>query len=182
MPELHNEPLTFEKVWAMFQETRERQEETARQMKETYRKIGELGNRFGEIAEYMVAPGIMDKFNAIGFNFTRVSRNHEIKDPQTKKSLTEADIILENGDIVIVVEVKSKLQNEDVDDHLKRMNILRHLADSKGDSRKYCGAIAGVIVADATRNYALKAGFYVIEQSGDAMKLDIPEGFVPREW
>ena len=28
----------------------------------------------------------------------------------------------------------------------------------------------------------LEAGFYVIEQSGDTMRIDIPEGFVPKEW
>ena len=60
--------------------------------------------------------------------------------------------------------------------------ILRRIADSKRDSRKYRGAIAGAIVKDEAREYALKAGLYVLEQSGDTMKLDIPEGFVPREW
>jgi hypothetical protein len=29
---------------------------------------------------------------------------------------------------------------------------------------------------------ALEAGLYVIVQSGDTMKLKIPEGFQPREW
>jgi hypothetical protein len=32
------------------------------------------------------------------------------------------------------------------------------------------------------KRYALKSGFYVIEQSGDTVKIDIPEGFKPREW
>ena len=62
------------------------------------------------------------------------------------------------------------------------MEVLRRIADSRNDKRKYRGAIAGAILTDQTREYARKAGFYVIEQSGDTMKLDIPEGFVPREW
>ena len=32
------------------------------------------------------------------------------------------------------------------------------------------------------RDYAHKAGFYVIEQTGDSVKIVIPEGFKPREW
>jgi len=28
----------------------------------------------------------------------------------------------------------------------------------------------------------LEAGFYPLEQSGDTMKIDLPQGFVPREW
>jgi hypothetical protein len=62
------------------------------------------------------------------------------------------------------------------------MEFLRRNADSRGDSRKYRGAIAAAILTDQARGCALKAGFYVIEQSGDTMKLEIPEGFVPRDW
>jgi hypothetical protein len=29
---------------------------------------------------------------------------------------------------------------------------------------------------------AINSGFYVIERSGDTMKIDAPEGFKPREW
>ena len=204
MPELQTEGLNFEKVWASIQENdrkltekfdrvaadmrrmrdevSEQQKETDRIIKENARQIGKLGNRFGELAEHLVVPGIMDKFNALGFRFSRSSLDTEFKNPETGKSLAEVDIILENGDIVIAVEVKSKPGNQDVDDHLARMDVLRRIADRRGDSRKYRGAIAGAIVKDATRGYAQKAGLYVLEQSGDTMKLDIPEGFVAREW
>ena len=196
MSELQTEGMTFEKVWAMFQETdrkikenAEQQKETdrivkenARQQKETDRLIGKLSNSFGELAEHLVAPGIVDKFNAIGFHFSDISRDHEIKDPATGRSLAEVDIILENGDIVIAVEVKAKLKYQDVDKHLARMEVLRRRADRKKDLRKYRGAIAAAILTDETCSYAHKAGLYVLEQSGDTMKLDIPESFVPREW
>jgi hypothetical protein len=32
------------------------------------------------------------------------------------------------------------------------------------------------------KRYAVKSGFYIIEQSGDTVKIDTPEGFKPREW
>ena len=183
MSDLQNEPLSFEKVWAMFQETDRQMKETDRKMKETDRKIGKLGNRFGELAEHLVAPGIADKFKSLGFHFTHTSRDLEIEDLETRRTLAEVDILLENGDIVIAVEVKSQLRNEDVDDHVSRMEVLRRTTDSrKNDNRKYRGALATAILTSQTRDYARKAGFYVLEQSGDTMKLDIPEGFVPREW
>ena len=189
MPKVQTEDASFEKVWASLQEVSERQKETAlqikevsEQMKETDKKLGNLGNRFGELAEHLVAPGIVDKFNALGFRFSDISRDREIKDPETGKSLAEVDIILENGDIVIAVEVKSKLKNQDVDKHLTRMEVLRRRADRRGDRRKYRGAIASAILTDESRGYAHKAGLYVLQQSGDTMKLDIPKGFVPREW
>ena len=211
MSEAHNEPLTFEKVWAMFQETDRKMQETDRKMQETDRKmqetarqmqetdrqmketdrrmketdrlIGNLGNRFGELAEHLAAPGIVEKFNKLGFNFTDIApKGREYNDPKTRQNWAEVDIVLENSEIVIAIEVKAKLTKQDVDDHLDRMEILRNVADSKSDKRKHRGAIAGAIVTGEVRNYAHKSGFYVIEQSGDTMKLDLPEGFTPRDW
>ncbi|MDR2175642.1 MAG: DUF3782 domain-containing protein, partial [Synergistaceae bacterium] len=65
--------LTFEKVWAMFQESDRRMQklseetdrkiqEVARQMKATDERFGKLGHRFGELAEHLVAPNIIQKF------------------------------------------------------------------------------------------------------------------------
>ena len=207
MSDLQNEPLTFEKVWAALMENREQMKETDRQMKETDRRmqetdrlmketyqrmqetdrqikatdrqIGKLGNRFGDLVEHLVVPGIVDKFNMIGYQFTRHSERVKYHDPQTGKVLAEVDILLENGDVVIAVEVKSTLHTEDVNEHLERMEILRRL---RRDSRKYRGALAGAIITEGAIGYAQKSGFYVLEQTGDTMKLDVPPGFVPRDW
>jgi hypothetical protein len=32
------------------------------------------------------------------------------------------------------------------------------------------------------KEYALKKGFFVIKQSGDTMKIDVPKDFKPRAW
>jgi hypothetical protein len=196
------EVLTFEKVWAMFQETREqmketdrrfqetaqrmketdqRMKETDRRMKETDRQIGRLGNRFGELAEHLVAPGIKEKFNELNFTFDTVSQNMQISDA-SKHCIAEIDLLLENGDTVIAVEVKAKPVQKDVDDHIGRMEILRRRADTRHDTRKFQGAIAGAIMNDSVREYAHTMGFYVIEQTGDTVKITIPEGFIAREW
>jgi hypothetical protein len=37
-------------------------------------------------------------------------------------------------------------------------------------------------MTDEVRRYVFNAGFYVIEQTGDTVKIDIPQGFTPREW
>jgi hypothetical protein len=41
------------------------------------------------------------------------------------------------------------------------------------------GAIAGAIFDDEEREAAVKEGLYVIVQSGDTVKIDIPEDFKP---
>ena len=140
-----------------------------------------MGERFGELAEHLVAPSILEKFRALQFTFEQISQNVKITNAQGQR-LAEIDILLENGDTVIAVEVKAKPLQKDVDDHIHRMEVLRQRANGKGDTHKFQGAIAGAIMSDAVRNYAHKKGFYMIKQTGDTVKITIPEGFKPREW
>jgi hypothetical protein len=203
--ETNREPemgLTFEKVWAMFQETdRKIQEhwlqlketdrqmketaaqmkETDRQMKETDRKLGNLGGRFGELIEHLVAPNLLDKFNDLGFNFGRAGPNVVFKTPQGI-FIAEVDILLENGDTALAVEVKAKLTIPEVREHLNRMEKLRRYADEHGDKRRFLGAVAGAIISEGAKPFAIKNGFYVVQQTGDTVKIDVPEGFVPKKW
>jgi hypothetical protein len=114
--------LTFEKVWAMFQEsdrrmqesdrrmkilseeTDRRLQEVARQIKETDRQIGKLGNRFGKLAEHLVSPSIVQKFNALGFHFDDISELRQvIEDESSGQKIAEFDILLENGEAIIGV-------------------------------------------------------------------------------
>jgi len=163
------------------QELRLQMQETARQMKITDRKFGELSNRFGELAEHLVVPNIKEKFNALGFTFVQASENIRITDMEDN-CLAEIDILLENGSIVMVLEVKSKPAYKDVDEHIKRMEIIRRAADKRNDKRVFQGAIAGAIMSKELRNHIIKNGFYAIEQTGDTVKINIPEGFKARQW
>ena len=169
-------------------ETSERQKETDRQIKETAKqmkktdeKFGKLSNRFGELAEHLVVPNIKEKFNALGFTFVRASQNIEITD-LAGNCLAEVDILLENGSIVMVLEIKSKPSYDDVADHIKRMEIMRRDADARNDKRMLQGAVAGAIMTSEVRKHIQKNGFYAIEQTGDTVKINTPEGFKARQW
>jgi hypothetical protein len=159
---------------------KESQQEVAREMKENARKMGYLDNRFGELAEHLVAPNIKEKFNALGYDFDDISLDREIHDSDGKS--VEVDILLENETHSIAVEVKAKAKEKDINEHIERIEFLRRHKNRHRDSRKLLGAVASAIITDSVRNYALKAGFYVIEQTGDTVKIDNPPGFVPREW
>jgi hypothetical protein len=74
----------------------------------------------------------------------------------------------------MAVEVKTTLRNEDVDDHLLRMEKVRKYADIHGDRREFLGAVAATIVSQSSREYALKRGFFVIEPSGEDVKITKP--------
>jgi hypothetical protein len=171
--------LTFEKVWAAIQETDRQIKETSRELekraKRLDKQIGDLGNKFGAVVEHMMIPNIKEKFNALGYEFGKVSSNILI---ETKEdgTIAEVDIFLENGDCTLAVEVKSQPNAYDIDAHCERMEKLRIYSDKHNDKRKLYGALAGAIISDSARNYALKKGLYVIEQSGDTVTIIEPSG------
>jgi len=162
-------------------ETKELVETTFQRMKQADKQLGELTNRFGELAEHLVAPNILEKFNAHGFTFNRVYQNPDIIDTKGNR-IAEIDILLENGGTVMVVEVKAKPKQKDVEGHIQRMEVLRRDADERNDKRVYMGAIAGAIMPKELRHFIIKTGFYAIEQTGDTVMINIPEGFKPRKW
>ena len=181
--------ITFEQVWAGLMENREQLRENAEQQKKTDRlvkrlnkQMGGLHRRFGEMAEHLVAPGIAMRFNELGYHFDGVaSGGYKILD-EKGKSKTEVDILLENGECIIAVEVKATVNANDIEHHVKRLEILREHRLKKNDTRTIYGAVAGAIFGVVEKKATIDAGFYVLEQSGDTMRMDIPENFVPRMW
>ena len=150
-------------------------------VKETSRSIGGLNNSFGELAEHLVAPNIKEKFNALGYHFKGIAENQSIGKEQGQ-TIAEIDILLENSDYIVAVEVKSKPKNADIDNFVRRLEVLRKYKDEIHDNRKIRGAIAGAVFRDQVNNAVLKAGFYVIEQTGYTVKIDIPKNIKPKEW
>jgi hypothetical protein len=169
-----------------YREMKEAQKETERQMKESAqrldRQLGKLGNRFGEMVEYMVVPNLITKFHELGFVFEKAYRDTVIKN-KSNNIYAQIDITLENGDKVMIVEVKSKPVTTDITDHIERMEKVRAHADLHNDNRKYLGAVAGMVFNDNEKVFAMKNGFYVIEPSGETFTITEPKGdYSPREW
>ena len=176
----------LEKIARRQEETARRQKETDRQMKETDRRLskqfGDMGNRFGEVIEHMFAPGLQDKFQALGYKFDQVHRNSKIRNAVTKQRIAEIDVFLTDGKYDMAVEVKVNPNKKDVDEHVTRVKKIRTYYDSTNNDRKILGAIAGAVFDDTVRNYAIENGFYAVSQSGDTVSINVPEGFIPREW
>jgi hypothetical protein len=187
--------LTFEKVWALFQETDRKiketdrivqetalqMRETDRKMKETDRKISNLGSRIGDLVEHLIAPNILGKFKELGYVFGKVAPDVRYSD-SGGRYIAEVDLLLENGDTALAVEVKTTLTDTDVRDHVERMEKLRQYADEHNDRRRLLGAVAGAIASEGVKTFAIRNGFFVLEQSGDTVRISVPQGFKPREW
>ena len=200
---------SFESVWAMMQdnaaqmkEFRESQKETDRQLKEFRenqlesqreterilkenamdfnRRIGALTNLFGEVTEHMLAADLCEKFKDLNLDFPRANPNVFINDKKNEIYL-EIDIMLENGNKAMLVEAKTKLTTDRINKHIERLEKMREYSNLRNDRRTFLGAVAGIVVTEEVRRYALDTGFYLIEPSGDTFNITPPEG-IPREW
>jgi hypothetical protein len=147
---------------------------------EFYAQLGNLTNLFGHYTEAMLAPALRDKFNDLGFHFEKSNRDVSFKG-SNNQILMEVDIILENGEKAILIEIKTKLTMGKINYHLDRLEKMREYANSHGDKRTFLGGIAGIVVPDEERKYALSQGLYLIELAGDTLNITPPDGN-PKEW
>jgi len=185
--------ITFEQVWAALMEDRElmkkskeeadkRHQEIDRILKRNSKQMGDLHRRFGQLAEHLVAPNIHKRFNELGYHFGGTFPGGLKIYNEQGQTIAEIDLLLENGETIMAVEVKVKPAVKDVEDHIKRLEILCDHRRKINDKRKVQGAIAGAIFGIEEKKATVEAGLYVIEQTGDTMKINVPNGFVPREW
>jgi hypothetical protein len=153
---------------------------TDRQVKRLSKNIGGISNSLGKWVEKMVSGKLWEKFNDAGYVFTKGGPCKFIED---NKVFAQVDVFLENGEYAMPVEVKVELAEEDVDDHIERIEKLRHYMDKRNDKRKLVGAVAGAIVPESVMNYAFKKGLYVLVQSGKSIALaEQPKKFQVRAW
>jgi hypothetical protein len=176
--------VTLDDVWANFDRIQKVHEEGMQELrdvhKETEKALGRLSNKMGDMAEYTLLPNLPEKFKKFGFTFQVINRNRKITDDE-HDIYAEVDAFLENGNQAMAVEVKTTLRREDVDDHIKRMGKIRRYADVHNDRREFFGAIAATVIAEDAKRYALKQGFYIIEPSGEDVKI-IPPASKPKVW
>jgi len=168
-------------------EAAERRKEIDQQMKETDRKIKEIGNRlgdftnsFGNVIEHLVSPDLQEKFKKLGYDFQEASTRHKIIDKKNDIRF-EIDVFLQNGDTAMLVEIKSDLSISDMNRHITRLEKMRKYADLRGDKRRFLGAIAGIVIGENERGYALSQGLFLVEPSGEDYEITPPPG-KPREW
>jgi hypothetical protein len=107
------------------------------------------------------------------FNFNQCSRHVEFCNEQLHIA-GEIDFLLENGDTVLLVEVKTNLSISDVKDHLERLKHYRCYLDAGDKKYKIFGAAAGGVVLKNVRDYVLKQGLFLITQSGESFKIVTP--------
>ncbi len=163
------------------EEFEEQMGEFKKEMKNLSRRFGDLGNRLGDIVEYLVASNLKEKFDKYGFYFRSMGLKIEISDG--KKTITDIDVLLYDGDKIMAVEVKTKPTIDDVQRHILRMEQIVQYTNFMTEDKKVYGAIACAMLEEEVKEEAFKSGFYLICQTGDNIDIvEPPDGFVAKYW
>ena len=122
----------FQDTERLMKEIAQRFKETEKLIKSNGEQIGGLHRSIGELAEHLVAPGIAARFNELGFHFDTIAPGGlKIQNEKGDKVLTEIDLLLENGENIIVIEVKARVTVKDIEHHKKRLDILKENRERK---------------------------------------------------
>lgn len=175
--EKHNRWIEEHNLWSKEQDRR--MAETDRQMKETDRRLKKLADEFtsysGHIIEGLMEPSALRIFQNAGYDVDSCTKNYKRRIKATGQQ-AEYDLILLNGTVAIVVEVKTNCKKRDVDHFIKQMSPFRDLFPEAAN-KNVLGAMAAINYERGADRYAHEQGLFVIRVSdNDIFSLDDTNG------
>jgi len=163
--------LNVQEIWKLFKET-------SQEIKEIGKRVDGLSSKWGRFVEGLLVPAVERLFKERGISVEKVSQRVKIN---KNGDTMEIDVMVINREYVVLVEAKSTLAVENVNDHLERLTRFKTFFPEYAD-RKVIGAVAGIVIDEAADRYAYRKGLFVIGQSGETVKILNDKKFVPRSW
>ncbi|MDR2592165.1 MAG: hypothetical protein LBC59_05095 [Chitinispirillales bacterium] len=154
---------------AIIAETSKRREEDREALDKW---VGYFGNSIGNIVEMVLIPGIKKKINDFGHSFNSLSPRKQFYHANGK-TYAEVDLFLENGEEVMVVEVKTQLSVKEVERQLKRLELLRKNEAGSLKGKIIYSAVAGLQIEEDAQEMALGLGMYVVEMVEDTKSVNV---------
>ena len=189
----------IQEVWALFRETDRKFKETDKKFKETDRKFKETDKKFketdkkiaevsktvaaltgkwGRFVEGLIAPGTISMFKERGIEGKKVYQR--VKAHKDGKEM-EIDILAIDKEYAVLIEAKSTLSIEDVNEHIERLKAFKRFFPEYSD-RKVIGAVAGIVIEEGADRFAYRQGLFVIGQTGETVKILNDKTFKPKIW
>jgi len=175
----YEQPLNFDQVWKLFMETEKQFRETDKKFQETDRRMKEIQAMFtsqwGRLIETLVEGDLVKLLNERGINVvetsTRVKGNYQGKS-------YEFDIIAQNGQEVVVVEVKTTLKPDDVKDFLDKLDHFKTWRKAYQDNKVY-GAMAFLQAHAGSEKMVMNKGLFAIRATGGSASIINSDDFKP---
>jgi len=155
-----------ESIWTLFRETDQRLD---RHFEETRREMAVLAaqtrateelftGQWGRLLEVLVRPGVAKLFQARG-----IAVNRSLERPRARRGGYEMEInlLLVNGDALVVVEVKSTLRVDDVRALFKDLDRFVDIFPEYRGYRRF-GAVAALAINESSDRFAYRRGLFVL--------------------
>jgi len=160
--------------------TEQSRRELDRRMAELGKQIAGLGDKFGYFAEGMALPS-MERLLQERFGMETIAPRQRVRRHGREQ---EYDVIASaNGSVnlVVVVEVKSRVRAEAIDQLIEQLETLPLMLPEYGQ-RPRIGILAGVDWDAGVREQAHAQGLYTAHIHDELFDLTTPEPFEPRRW
>jgi len=172
---------TFESAWALIQENAEslkvmkkeaakERKEFRESMKAMQKEVGGISNSNGAMAESYFVNSFTQSMQFAGQKYDEISPNLSRK----IKSLNlqgEYDLVLYNCSSVVIIEIKYKADNDDIEELLEKAPIFKKLYPQYANFDLYLG-LAALHFNKKVEKESIKQGIAVIKQIGDAMVIN----------
>jgi hypothetical protein len=196
---------TYEDVLNLFRETdrkfqeterllKEQSQETDRKFQETERLLREQSqatekklnalerlftSQWGKLMESLVEGDLVALLTARGIAITDTTTR--LKGKLADGGNFEFDIIAHNGEELVVVEVKTTLKPQDVEDFIARLRQLKHWLPRYANNRIY-GAVAWLTADAGAERMVENRGLFSIRATGHSASIQNAPTFTPRAW
>ncbi len=191
-----SQPLTIEDIYKLFEKTNERfeqsRQEEARRSAEADRSLAELKKtvantsravdslttRWGRFVEELVEPAIIRLFRERGIDVKETYSRAKVK---REGVAMEIDILAVDETVVVLVECKSRLSRDDVNEFLEKLSKFKQGFPHYKNYQAY-GAVAGIEIDQGVDRYAYKQGLFVIKPSGESVEIINDTRFKAKFW
>jgi hypothetical protein len=162
---------------------KEQSQETERKFQATDRKLNQLEKLFtsqwGKLMESLVEGDLVALLVQRGIPIADTTTR--LKGKRADGGNYEFDIIAHNGEEMVVVEVKTTLKPQDVEDFLERLRQMKHWIPRYAHHRIY-GAIAWLTADAGAERMVENRGLFSIRAIGHSASIQNPPDFTPRAW
>ena len=189
-------PVTIDDIYKLFQASKEeydrraaeadrRAAEADRRMiklektvDRTSKAVEALTTRWGRFVEELVEPAVLRLFQEKGIDVKEV---HPRARTKRQGFAMEIDILAVDDTELVLVECKSRLSKDDVDEFVEKLSRFKD-SFPHYDNYKAYGAVAGIEINEGIDRYAYRQGLFVIKPSGDGVAIANDDDFKPVAW
>ena len=172
-----------DKTELLIQKSAEKHDKTELLLQKVAEQQRELNTNWGRLVESLVEGSLVELLNERGIEVHRTHPRQKVSYVQkdgTHKN-REFDIVVANGEEVVVVEVKTTLKPKHIKRFVESMKDFSRYFPYYATMRVY-GAVAYIRCDSDTDRFAYKKGLYVIRATGDSASILNDSKFKPKSF